>query len=93
MRELCGKDLWVVPICLEQLLAETQQENKDFSHIAARKLILPKTWMNLEADSFLFQTLDEDTTWTTSWSVALCDETEDLLKPSTDIWLVVNGSY
>ena len=40
--------------------------------------------MNLEADSFLFQSLDEDTTWPTSLSVALCDETEDMLKPSTD---------
>ena len=51
MQESCGKELWAVPICWEQPLAEIQQENRDLSHTVARKLILPTTWMSLEADS------------------------------------------
>ena len=85
----CGLYLFVESSCWLRCSKKT-----DFSHIVTRKLLLPTTWMNLEADSFLFQPPDEDTTWPTSWSVALYDETEDLLKPTRlltcDKWELLN---
>ena len=89
MAKNCGLYLFVESSCWLRCSKKT-----DFSHIVTRKLLLPTTWMNLEADSFLFQPPDEDTTWPTSWSVALYDETEDLLKPTRlltcDKWELLN---